>query len=185
MKNKLRNILFIVLVLSSIAACNKDFQVEYTATYPLNGEYFVKDYYYSGEGAAIKIDSVYKEGTTPVAFYWLFVYNTAAATKDTVWVDGINSRPAGTSVSKFKIKAKADVANRSFSTDGKTIQTISGSVMVDNCKIILKNESGFSANHPDSIWFTYTVVKNGITQKILTAGHRKTGYEPGTGWDTP
>jgi hypothetical protein len=154
-----------------ISACDTypKYEIEYTATYPLNGEYYVRHY----SNAVVMVNSV--------SSYKMTIYNTANAGKDSIWVD---SRVAnkGATFYIFKIEAKADVDNRVFDQSNAVD-------VADNTQTVTLSDTKIYTNTwpaHDSIYMKVKIhkVAGAVVSdtSFVIAGHRKTGFEPGTGY---
>jgi len=180
MKNLFAKILIVTGVIF-ISACDlypdwNDY-VEYSDTYPVSGEYYVRDFDFNAD-------------TLVVDWYKLYIYNKANnPTGDSIWIDNASGHPVGGSVSysyKYKIKTKADLTNLSFNctkagyVTGTNVNPLDSAITVTitNSKIIEMSQDITDAT-PDSIYFEFTYFDkygNQIRQ-FKTSGHRKTGWE--------
>lgn len=151
--------------------------VEYSETYPISGEYYVRDFDAAGD-------------TLLQDWYQLYIYNKSYnPTGDSIWIDNSAGHPVGGAVDyayKFKIKAKANLVD--FTFDCNKQGHVSGSnanpvdsaitVTIENSKIWEMSDDITDAT-PDSIYFEFSYYdKYGdLVRKIKTYGHRKTGWE--------
>ncbi len=174
-------ITFVAFVLFSVA-CDTypswDKYVEYSDTYPVSGDYLVRDFDIDAD-TAITGD-----------WYALYIYNKSYnPNKDSVWVDNTSGHPAtGQTVYpyRFKIKTKIDKDNLSF--DAAKTGSVSGAeanpkdsciyVSISNSKIIDRSDDITNAE-VDSISFDFTYYNvDGVeVKKIRVKGHRRTGWE--------
>lgn len=150
--------------------------VEYSDTYPISGEYYVRDF-------DINTDTLVTD------WYQLYIYNKSFnPTKDSIWIDNRTGHPAGVSDYgyKFKIKCKADTNNLSFNVEksgdivAANVNPIDSAITVTiaNSQVWDMSED-ISDPTPDSIYFEFTYYdKFGVEKRTLkVAGHRKTGWE--------
>lgn len=166
----------------SFGACETypdwDENLEYSDTYPISGEYYVMDY----DGVADTLTS------SP---YILYIYNKAYnPTKDSIWVDNYTGHPTGGLTEyayKFKIKCKANMSSLTFNVeragnvqsgqanplDSAITVSISESILIDY------DPGDITSAKPDSIYFKFSYFdKYGVlVRTMVTAGHRKTGWE--------
>jgi hypothetical protein len=158
--------LILLSVIFALSSCDTypDYEIEYLPTYPLNGEYFVKNYNSNMERV--------------VNYYKLTIYNTATAGKDSIWVDNKAGNGTG-NFYKFKVKVKCDVDNRTFDqSDVADIQTEGLVVSLTNTKVFVNQ---WPVN--DSIYMTVRYRTSlGTDSTFIIAGHRRTGFEDGTGY---
>ena len=176
-------VFFIISMIILVSACEtypdwKEY-VEYSSTYPISGEYYVRDF-----------DS--NTDTLVTDWYKLYIYNTAYNPNgDSVWIDNKAGNP-NTGFSNypyvFKIRTKADTVNLTF--DIEKAGSISGNrayptsdantVTIKNSHIwhYAKDIDDFSAQ-PDSIYFEMELYdSNGsLIRSLIIKGHRKTGWE--------
>jgi len=158
---------FIVISILGFVSCDTypKYEKDFSATYPLNGEYYVKLY---------KTNS-----STPVSsgYFKLYLYNASNDGKDSVWVD-CNLKNNSTSIVKFKVKAPANVEGRSFDS-GVLRNNKDVTVSFQSSKVELKD----LPNH-DSIYFTVNFKNSatGLDSTFVVGGHRRTGFEQGTGY---
>lgn len=188
----MRNInYFILLALAVIIipACETypDWEeyVEYSETYPVSGEYIVYDYD-AETGDTLRSDDGVVYGSYP-----LYIYNKSYnPTGDSIWIDNRTGHPGGALVEypyKFKIKAKADLSNLSFDVEkagditGTNINPTDSAIRVTITNSMIKDydPGDITSAKPDSIYFEFSYYdKYGDLEKtIITAGHRKTGWE--------
>lgn len=180
MKN-LFKIFIIVLLFSAVSSCDlypdwEDY-VEYSETYPVSGEYFVRDF-------DMNTNAVVTD------WYKIYIYNKSFnPTGDSVWIDNRTGHPTGGTEDynyKFKIKTRADLDALSFNcvsagdVTGSNVNPLDSAITVTitNSKIFDMSDDIEDAT-PDSIYFEFTFYdKFGIeTITLRTAGHRKTGWE--------
>lgn len=151
--------------------------VEYSDTYPISGEYYVRDF-------DINNDTIVED------WYKLYIYNKANnPTGDSIWIDNFSGHPstgAETYDYRYKIKTKADLQNLSFNcikagnVTGLNTNPIDSaiSVTITNSKIFDMSTDITDAT-PDSIYFEFIYYdeSGNVIAKFKTAGHRKTGWE--------
>ena len=175
--------IFTIIIVISLSACEtypdwKD-HVEYSTTYPVSGEYYVRDY-----------DITTGDVITDTNPYSLYIYNKAFnPTEDSIWVDNRSGHPATGATSytyKFKIKTRADLNALSF--DAVSAGDVSGlnvnpldsavTITITNSKVWDMSDDIEDAT-PDSISFEFTYFdKYGVElERLKVAGHRKTGWE--------
>src|SRR4051794_32999745 len=107
--------LFLTMVVI-IASCTKKPDIEYTPTYKMSGEWFIK--FYTG-GAAVS------------NYHKIISYNTSDPNSNQIWVDDLKFQP-------FKAKLDVDYPSLSFkaatgvpnlANTGKTIKVLEGKVL--------------------------------------------------------
>jgi hypothetical protein len=178
---RISKIIIILSAISLFTSCDlyPDWKsyVEYTDTYPVNGEYYVRDFDFDTD-------------TLVTNWYKLYIYNKANnPTGDSIWVDNKSGHSTtGLDIYQylFKIKAKADMNNLSFDVTRAgdvsypNVNPLDSavSITISNSKIIDMSQDIEDAT-PDSIYFEFTYYdKNGNALRTLkTMGHRKTGWE--------
>lgn len=138
-----------------LTACSKKPDVEYTSTYKMSGEWFIR--FYTG-GAAV----------TP--YHKIISYNTADPSASQIWVDDLNFQP-------FKAKFDVDYPTLTFkalsnipnaANTGKTIKVLEGKVLTGAGK----SKSGVSV---DSIYMKLEFSEEAGTIYEV-AGHQRTGF---------
>jgi len=178
----MKNIKLVFILFSFVAFFNScdlypnwEEYVDYADTYPICGNYLVKNY-----------DNV--TGEVIYDWYELFIFNKSYnPSKDSIWIDNITGLTGVEDYDyKFKVKAKADTINYTFNVvkAGHVFGTYTNpidsaiSVTITNSKIHILS-TGIEDATPDSIYFELTFFdKYGIEQnKFVIAGHRKTGWE--------
>ena len=185
---KKNRIIFLLIIMFSIAACDTypdwNKYVEYSDVYPICGEYYVYDYEENG-------DILLDEAGDPTKAYILYIYNKAYnPTKDSIWLDNKIGHPSGAVIEypyKYKIKCKADTNNLTFdcekngSVSGNNAYPLDSAVTVTivQSKIIDNDPGDIESSLPDSIYFKFSYYdKFGeLVKTVVTAGHRKTGWE--------
>ncbi len=181
MKKHIKLILFISIVLS-FTACDlypdwEDY-VEYSSVYPVCGEYYVIDY------------NANDMSDTITEAYYLYIYNKSYnPTGDSIWIDNNTGHPAGGDPYsyKYKIKCKADTENLKFdcTKQGHVSGTFAHSqdsavtVTIESSFIIDEDPGDILSSKADSIYFKFSYYdKYGeLVRTLVTAGHRKTGWE--------
>jgi hypothetical protein len=114
---KFNNIILVFIFTFLISSCSKKPDIEYTSTYKMSSEWYIKFYV----------------GATAVTGYEKIIsYNTSDPNSNQVWVDDLGLQP-------FKAKFDVDYASLTFkpatavpnaaSTTGKTIKVIEGKVL--------------------------------------------------------
>lgn len=175
------SILFILSVFSVLTACDlfPDWKsyVEYSDTYPVSGNYYVRDFDFDTDTVVTK-------------WYNLYIYNKSYnPTKDSIWIDNrIGHSTTGADIYDFlfKIKTKADLSNLSFDctlagdVSGNNVNPLDSAVTVtvSNSKVFDMSDDIEDAT-PDSIYFEFTYYDKfgNVVRTLKTAGHRKTGWE--------
>jgi len=159
-----------LLSLGVLTACDDDDDpaIDYTATYPISGDWTVT---YSVEDGAGGFEPLV-EGAE------LLIYNTAANTANEVWVDDHGN------FWDFKVKTGANVQNRTFG--GEALQNVSyeSQVTITDGQVFL-NGTESNGLQRDSIYFRVSFDDdqdaNGDPDPYGTVyhvyGHRSTGFE--------
>lgn len=173
MKKIVLIIAFLSILFSFFACEYPDYEIEYSDVYPVCGEYYVNEY-----NSDMSIDEEQNS-------YILYIYNASYNDSgNDIWIDNNNlSHGTNTYDYRFKIRTQADLENLTFNVtnaphipDGKASvpDSITQSVTINNSKII-KNEWPI----PDSIYFEFTWYDGTGAEigTVITAGHRKTGWE--------
>lgn len=139
-------IIIFALISFFIISCEKDYEKQYATTYPISGDWYTS-FNYLGDSYGP---------------YVLSIYNTSFGGADTVWVSDNGN------FWTFKVKAKANVANKTFSiVDGIDLEN-DDTTQIMNGRILNSNN--------DSIHFLLMFASSpGDT--IVVSGHRKTGLE--------
>jgi len=178
--NKMNKINIIIPILifafvSIFVSCETypDFEPGFSDTYPFNGEYYVRNY------------DLAEDTLISNSYYNLFMYNKAVnPDKNMIWIES----SAGIGGVNFKVDNKVDFEKYSF--DGDLEYFVNGvlnqKLTISNSKLDLKEKN---KNGPDSIYYTIRIEKfdsnTGLpfdTLNYIVKGHRKTGWEEGTGY---
>ncbi len=188
MKNIFKISIFITIV-GLFAACDmypdwEDY-VDYESTYPVSGEYMVKNY-------DIDTGDPMEVGGKEYPAYSLYIFNKANNDKtgrDSIWIDNRTGHGPSKYKYKFKIKCEANMDNLTFncSEQGNVVgidinpRDSSGLATITNSKVI-DQSSDITSAAPDSITFDvvysyYNKDKDPVTVAFRVAGHRKTGWE--------
>ncbi len=139
-------------------ACTKKPDVEYTSTYKMSGEWFVR-YYVSGQAAPI------------TAFDKILTYNTTDPSSNQIWVDDPNTWP-------FKSKVDVDYTNMSFKALAKTdnLSEPGQSVKVYEGKVLPNLGHSKTGNLVDSIYLKLEFTDDpGTVYEVR--GHFRTGFQ--------
>jgi len=179
MNKNIKYYLILASFLSILYSCGyPEYEVEYSEAYPVCGAYYVSDY-----------DYVTKLPIKNQTNYELYIFNKSYnPTKDSIWIDNYSGHSDGLVIYpyKFKIKTKADLTNLSFNCEklgnvtGTNLDPLSGAVSVSITNSVITDYSkDIKDPKADSIYFEFTYYdKDGVeTMKVITAGHRKTGWE--------
>ncbi len=173
MKNKI--IIIIAVLAFGFSSCEKlwdmnqpaDPEVEYSAVWPLAGEWFVQYKFDDGDG---NIGDWYGVGYTT-----LFTYNTAAEDNDKFWISDDGN------FWTYTVKSDCNVDNKSFSGDSLvSTADYNGSlydvkVNITNGKVI--EDGGFSTTGvvTDSIYFEVEFADD-LGTIYQCSGIRRTGF---------
>jgi hypothetical protein len=157
---------FSIITLVILSSCTKKPDVEYTPTYKMSGEWFIR----------------YFTGTTPATGYHKIIsYNTADPSGGQIWVDALNFQAFPTKPFKGNFKGKFDVDYPSMvfkaatgipnlaSTTGKTIKVLEGKVLPGAGK----SKTGVTV---DSIYLKLEFSDEPGTVYDV-AGHQRTGFQ--------
>jgi hypothetical protein len=147
--------LFSFVILIALASCSKQPDVEYTPTYKMSGEWFIK--FYTG-------------GHAVTDYHKIISYNTADPGATQIWVDDLNFQP-------FKAKFDVDYSTLTFkptanisnaANTGKTIKVLEGKVISGGGK----SKTGVTV---DSIFMRLEFSEEpGTIYEV--AGHQRTGF---------
>jgi len=137
-------------------SCSEKPDIEYTATYKMAGEWFIR---------------FYEKGNAVTNYHKIISYNTADPNSSQIWVDDLNFQP-------FKAKFEVDYANLAFkpatgvpnlvNNTGKTIKVIEGKVL----PLAGKSKSGVVV---DSIYMKLEFSEEPGTIYDVK-GHQRTGF---------
>lgn len=144
-----------IVTIFILTSCSKKPDVEYTSTYKMSGEWFIR--FYTG-GAAI------------TNYHKIISYNTADPSASQIWVDDLNFQP-------FKAKFDVDYPTLTFkpianipnaANTGKTIKVLEGKVLPGAGK----SKTGVTV---DSIYMKLEFSEEAGTIYEV-AGHQRTGF---------
>lgn len=156
--------LFSIITVIILSSCSKKPDVEYTPTYKMSGEWFIK--YYSA-------------GTPATGYHHIISYNTADPAATQIWVDALNFQAFPSQAFKGNFKAKFDVdyptltfkavsGIPNLANTGKTIKVLEGKVLSGAGK----SKTGVTV---DSIYMKLEFSEQpGTTYEM--AGHQRTGF---------
>lgn len=163
----MKKILLFILILPSLVftACDtmEDPEIEYAPTWPISGEWYVR---FETETAPNQWEDVYG------SYLKILTYNTAANTKDTVWIDDLNN------VWSFKVKCPIVVSNKTFGMADSALNNDTAypiKVIVKGGFVSLGTAKSISGVKTDSIYFTIGFSDDPGTAYRLS-GHRRTGF---------
>jgi hypothetical protein len=172
---KLKNILFVAVVLSalSLSSCSKLFEwnqpkevpTEYSSVYPMGGEWWVVNRVDDGSGVFVDAGNGYTA---------LFTYNTAAESTNEMWISDAGNFWWYTLKCPINLDAKtfgsADSLQSSYNHGAYDIK-----VLVQNGKIITDGANNPSGVKSDSIYFEIQFEDDpGTVYQI--SGKRRTGF---------
>lgn len=169
MKIKYLYNLAFILCAGLLFSCEKDEpEVQYTATYPVSGEWWVTNKVETSPGV---FEDVYSLGHTP-----LLTSNTAANTANEIWISDEGN------FWNYKIKAGVQIDNRTFSVLNAVNTTLDNEgepynikVTITDGKVIEKGGLSRSKVQTDSIYFRATFEDDpGVIYHV--SGHRRTGF---------
>lgn len=161
--------LVVLVLLGTLASCEKDApEVDYTATYPVSGEWWVT---YKVETSPGVFEDIYHVGYTP-----LLTYNTAANKPTEIWVDDHGN------FWDFKVKSGLNMPDLSFAvTDAENTSVDSkgkpygNKATISNGKVIKDAGLSRSKVKTDSIYFEVEFSDDPGTVYHVS-GHRRTGF---------
>jgi len=169
------------IVISLFSMCETypkwDRDIEYSDTYPVSGEYYVRDFDFDAD-------------TLLEDWYKIYIYNKSYnPTKDSVWIDNVTGHPStGTDKYEYSFKVKTKINKDALSFNGVKLGNVRNgdvnplseaiSVTIENSFVIDRSQDITDAT-PDSIYFEFTYYETDgtVLKKIKTYGHRKTGWE--------
>jgi len=156
---------FSIIMVVILSSCTKKPDIEYTPTYKMSGEWFIR----------------YFSGTTPATSYHkIITYNTADPSGGQIWVDALNFQafPSKPFKGNFKGKFDVDYPNLAFkavsnipndANTGKTIKVLEGKVLPGAGK----SKTGVTV---DSIFMKLEFSEEPGTVYDI-AGHQRTGFQ--------
>lgn len=166
----LKNIIILSLFVVTISSCKqlyewnqpKDRDIEYSTTWPINGEWFITFKFDNGTGT---IDDWYGLG-----YQKIMAYNTSGNSKDSIWIDDLKATWS------FKGKVKCDPSNKIFGQND-SIKEIYNDIkfILKNGKIIEDGVTCTSGTKSDSIYFEIEFSDDPGTIYYVS-GYRRTGY---------
>ncbi len=176
----------LIIIIGLFAACdlypNWEDYVEYDPTFPLSGEYVVKNY-------DIETGEELEEDYTPYSLYIFNKSNNKETGKDSIWIDNRTGHGSSKYPNKFKIKCEANMNNLSFDCSeqgdvvGVNINPVDSAATVSISKSkVTEYSTDITDSKADSITFDvsfsyYDSSDQLVTKKFRIAGHRKTGWE--------
>jgi Lipid-binding putative hydrolase len=138
-----------------VASCSKKPDVQYTSTYKMSGEWFVR----------------LKVGGAPVAAYHKIIsYNTSDPNSGKIWLDDLNYWP-------FKGKLDVDYSTLSFkaATGVANEELTNGTIKVVEGKILPHAAHSKSGNIVDSFYLKVEFSDDAGTEYEY-GGHQRTGF---------
>jgi len=152
----MKKLLVVFLIAGVLNACSKKPDIEYTATYKMAGEWFIR---------------FYEGGNAVTSYHKIISYNTADPNSNQIWIDDLDFQP-------FKAKFDVDYANLAFkpatgvpnlvNSSGKTIKVIEGKVL----PLAGKSKTGVVV---DSIYLKLEFSEEPGTIYDVK-GHQRTGF---------
>lgn len=164
-KRRLIIISFLVLIIGLGTSCNydtyEDPEIDYTSTYPINGEYWVQ--YLLDDGSGNLVD-VYNGGHTI-----LTITNDARNQGDSLVIyDNKNFW-------QFKVKAAVDMKTKTWSVTDGYDYIWNDATTIANGKFLEGEGLSRDGNVTDSIYMEITWASD-PTETFICAGVRKTGF---------
>ncbi len=144
--------------------------VEYTATYPLNGEWFVHLDMLTGADENSDAAADWSLDPYGAGYTKLMMYNTATNRNDSIWIDDLGFWPT-------KSKISCNAANKSFTsiTDAENLLKATATLTVVRGGVYLKGATTEAGNVSDSINIVVTWADDPGTF-YRYAGYRRTGF---------
>lgn len=168
MKIKLLYILTLLISGGFLTSCEKEYpEVQYTSTFPVNGEWWVK---YEVETTPGVFEDIYHVGYTP-----LLTFNTSANRGDSIWVSDQGN------FWNYKVKSALNLTERTFSVANKKSAAMDGgepydiTVTISNGKVLPGQGRSTSGLQTDSIHFEIEFEDDPGTI-YRASGHRRTGF---------
>ncbi len=159
---------FIVLAMTLLYACNtyKEYEVEYSAAYPICGAYYVKDY-----------DDKWVATSD---YYYLDIFNASIEADKYVWIN--NMQTSATYNNSYRVKTQYDIARLSFNcsmnsnipTGAVAPSPVLKYVTIEQSKVEVKEWPT-----QDSIIFKVTIYNADkvLERTFYSAGVRCNGFE--------
>jgi membrane-bound inhibitor of C-type lysozyme len=173
MKNKKILNIFLsgLLLILIINGCRKEIDTYkkvnpgQTATYPLNGEYFVM----IDLATIIGADTTWTIDPFGLGHNKIMLYNTASNRSDSIWVDDLGN------IWNFKVKATCNPTARTFSIiKGQDIM-LGDTTTIKNGQLILNKGITKSGNKTDSICMIIHWASDASIYRL--SGVRRTGFQ--------
>lgn len=168
MKFKLLYFVALFFSFGILSSCEKDApEVEYTATYPVSGEWWVT---YKVETSPGVFEDVYHVGYTP-----LLTYNTAANKPTEIWVDDEGN------FWNYKVKSSLDMNQLSFGVNEAPNKALDGdepydiTVSIKDGKVFKNGGLSKTKVKTDSIYFKIEF-SDAPGDVYHVSGHRRTGF---------
>lgn len=178
---KIKNIFLIGVACLSLYSCEfldslddyKDPDVKYTATYPLNGEWYIKVDVLTGTNENSDNPADWALDPYSLGYNKIMLYNTATNSPDTIWIDDQGLWP-------LKAKIKCDPKNRKF-TLTSSAPNLKTSVATDSVRIIrggvyLGGAKTAAGNKTDSINIVLEFLQDDPGTIYRYTGFRRTGF---------
>lgn len=152
----MKKIFLFMIAIATLGSCQKDYEVEYTETYEMAREWYVKPY-----DGVVTVD-IYRKVVT---------FNSAENSSSLLWIDATKMPLPN----PFKVKAGIDYSAKTFKagdfTDvlagGNDITIIEGKVLLDKGK----SKTGVTT---DSLYIKFKYV--GDPKEYVIGGHARTGF---------
>jgi len=168
--------LFIIIIITTFISCNTypDYKQEFSPSYPIAGDWYVKDY----EPGNINFND------SRSSYYNLYIYGTSLEPETHIWVDNNSTTRTGYT-GAYRVKTEYNKEALTFNNEKLPFYSLPGATLPDSIvKYITITETSIIENEwpiPDSIFFRVLLYSGeGVELPIdtfYTAGHRFKGTE--------
>ena len=173
---KSKNIFFILLpsllLMLLINGCRKEIDTikkvnpGNSATYPLNGEYFVV----TDIATIANGDTTWTPDVFGIGYQKIMLYNTASNRSDSIWIDDL------TNTWSYKVRISCNPDQKTFHVNDGTELYNGDNTTITNGKLILNMGKSKAGNKTDSIYMLIQWASD-PTNLYRVSGVRRTGFQ--------
>lgn len=165
---KILKFLFIALVAVCFASCNSEdnnYDIEYTNTYPLDGQY--------------KVTITDEQDSGAIATQYCYIANTSDNVNNKIWIRIGNYSTSASNAYSINAKMNCDVSALTFSGSNENlagnVASSDETVTITDGSVVLKGVTAPSGTVCDKVSFTFT--RTNFPGKTYTVtGYRYTGW---------
>lgn len=151
----MKKIFLFMIAIVTLGSCQKDFEVEYTETYQMAREWYVRPY----------------DGANTVDIYRKVVtFNSAENSSSLLWIDATKMPLPN----PFKVKAGIDYSAKTFKAGDYTDILAGNDITIIEGKVLLDGGMSKTGVKTDSLYIKFKY--KGDAKEYVIGGHARTGF---------